>query len=170
MDIYSPNHVEFLSIFHQNIERLSQQQVEFDPAQIEKYSASLLKSGIGPTGNGTVVIRCAENGSFVMSRECPGRWFPAFYHAGNNPNEVADATGAGNAFLGAFTVRFGETGDVTEATIFGSVAASFVVEQVGMPGLTRKNRGSSLDGDEEEMEMWNGIRFLDRVEEYRDML
>jgi len=131
---------------------------------------SLLDSGIGPTGTGTIVIRCAEHGSFLVSRTYPGRWFPAFYQADKNPDRVVDATGAGNAFLGAFALRFGETGDLTEAAIFGSVAASFVIEQIGVPEFTRRNGYSPLGGGEEDMGMWNGVRVLDRVEEYRAVL
>lgn len=41
-------------------------------------------------------------------------------------------------FLGAFTATLAQTGDPKEAAIFGSVAASFAMEQYGIPKLTKK--------------------------------
>jgi ribokinase len=45
--------------------------------------------------------------------------------------EVIDAVGAGNAFCGAFLARLDEGLDV--AAVHASVAASYLLEQVGMP-------------------------------------
>ena len=54
-----------------------------------------------------------------------------------------------------------ETGDAVEASISGTVAASFAVEQVGLPYLTRSEKGK---GD---MEVWNGVDVRERLAEYR---
>lgn len=48
---------------------------------------------------------------------------------------VVDPTGAGNAFSGAFLVGYVETGDLVTAGLWGSVAASFIVETVGVSRL-----------------------------------
>jgi hypothetical protein len=50
--------------------------------------------------------------------------------------------------------------DLTEAAIAGSVAASFVIEQVGLP-----HRASRYG-----KEMWNGEEFPARVDRFRTML
>lgn len=73
---------------------------------------------------------------------------------------MVDPTGAGNAFLGAYAVGYLETGSVIEAACYGSVGASFAIEQVGMPEKT-------LDGDEE---LWNGVNVLSRLREYTSRL
>jgi fructose-1-phosphate kinase PfkB-like protein len=71
-----------------------------------------------------------------------------------------DTTGAGNSFLGAFTVKFQSTRDITEAVIAATVAASFTIEQVGLPIRT-------LSGGRE---LWNGEEVASRIERYRAML
>jgi sugar/nucleoside kinase (ribokinase family) len=153
VDVYSPNHIEFLATFHDGGSRAG-----FDRDAIAEHALQLLKSGVGEDGQGAVVVRCGEHGCLVASNSYPARWFPAFYRAGSS--RVVDATGAGNAFLGAFAVIFGISSNLDEAAIAGSVAASFLVEQVGLPDRTSK------DGKE----VWNGEAFLDRVERYGAML
>ena len=54
-----------------------------------------------------------------------------------------------------------QTGDAKEASIWGNVAASFAVEQVGLPQLTRCREWK---GDRE---MWNGRDVEERLVEYR---
>ncbi|KAK4897950.1 hypothetical protein LTR27_004334 [Elasticomyces elasticus] len=88
----------------------------------------------------------------------------SFVKAGIGPmadsDKVVDATGAGNAFLGAFAVGFCSTGSNVEAAVYGTVAASFALEQIGLPVRVG-------EGDEE---TWNGCRLMDRVHEYRQRL
>jgi sugar/nucleoside kinase (ribokinase family) len=47
------------------------------------------------------------------------------------PARVVDATGAGDAYCGGFMVGLQETGDPIEAAVWGTVAASFVIEDFG---------------------------------------
>jgi bifunctional ADP-heptose synthase (sugar kinase/adenylyltransferase) len=83
---------------------------------------------------------------------------PAFYESDNKilHPAVLDTTGAGNAFLGAFGAKLAETGDPIMAAASGTVAASFVVEQFGLPRLT--TQGSS--------ELWNGQDPDERLQHY----
>lgn len=46
---------------------------------------------------------------------------------------VVDPVGAGNAYCGGFLTGWVETGDLAEAGRRGAVAASFMLEQVGLP-------------------------------------
>jgi sugar/nucleoside kinase (ribokinase family) len=46
---------------------------------------------------------------------------------------VVDPTGAGNAFCGGFLAGWLQTGELRRAGLCGAVAASFLVEQVGLP-------------------------------------
>ena len=55
--------------------------------------------------------------------------FPAFKVS------VADPTGAGDVFATAFLVKYQQTGDPYEASIFANCAASFVVEKKGTEGI-----------------------------------
>lgn len=152
VDVYSPNHFEFLSIFKPGG---GPPPPVLDQKEIEHLALGLLQSGVGRDGNGTVVIRCGESGSLVASRSFPARWFPAFHNTSSGM--VTDATGAGNAFLGGFTVRLSETVDLEEAAVAGTVAASFAIEQIGLPRR-------SIVG---EREMWNGEEFSSRARNYR---
>ncbi|KAM7186949.1 Ribokinase-like protein [Naviculisporaceae sp. PSN 640] len=175
VDVYSPNHTEFLSIFDPN----SNRNTEFDKSLVEKLAKDLVEL----LGSQTkcdkctlIIIRCAEHGSLVLSRDHAVRWFPAYHGtvSTNSAMKVMDTTGAGNAFLGAFTARFADTGDVAEAMVYGSVASSFVVEQVGVPLLTRILDAPSSTGvsktSDIRRELWNGINFSERVHEYKRWL
>ena len=85
--------------------------------------------------------------------------FPAYYTSPTaaTPGELAtwqdklpktfDVTGGGNAFIGGFCIglvsqmndQIGNHGfmEFEIAAIYGNVSASFAIEQVGMPKLTR---------------------------------
>jgi len=155
VDVYSPNHMEFLATCDPSG---ALPLTNLDGEKITAHALRLLDSGVGLQGRGAVVIRCGEHGSVVVTRSYPARWFPAFYDGAST--KVVDATGARNAFLGALAVRFSEVADLTEAAVAGSVAASFAIEQVGLPRIT------FLDGKE----AWNGTQFSSRLEEYRAMI
>ncbi|KAK4175528.1 Ribokinase-like protein [Triangularia setosa] len=154
VDVYSPNHSELLAVFGS----LNTLPFSFDSKTIQDLALQLLHSGIGPTGQGAVVIRCGEHGSLAVSNSYPARWFPAFYDGSSS--KVVDATGAGNSFLGALTVKLAQGADLTAAVIMGTVAASLAIEQIGLPERV----------DESETETWNGFNVQSRVEEYRAKL
>jgi sugar/nucleoside kinase (ribokinase family) len=108
----------------------------------------------------TIVIRAGEHGCLICDHDLKSTWLPPFYESGpeggHNPR-VVDPTGAGNAFLGGYAVGYLTTGDHIEAACYGTVAASFALEQVGVPVLV-----AGRDG-----ETWNGERVLGRLEGYR---
>jgi bifunctional ADP-heptose synthase (sugar kinase/adenylyltransferase) len=85
-------------------------------------------------------------------------WLPSYYEAGTA--EVFDATGGGNTYLGRSLQSWKASGDVFEASVYGHVAASFAVEQIGLPAW-------ELSGGEE---MWNGVRVIRRLDQYREKL
>jgi len=152
VDVFSPNHLELAALF----ESLP---VASDRSKVEKLAMKFLSSGVGPEGKGAVVIRAGENGCFVQSRKIIPKWLPPFYMAGRGAEQVAkvvDPTGAGNSFLGAFSIGYLQTGHIIEAACYGSVAASFALEQVGIPE-------KSNEGDRE---LWNGAGVLERLHEY----
>jgi sugar/nucleoside kinase (ribokinase family) len=53
---------------------------------------------------------------------------------------VVDPTGAGNAYCGGFLAGYIETGDVLTAARYGAIAASFLVEQAGLPEINERLR------------------------------
>ncbi|ERT02983.1 carbohydrate/purine kinase [Sporothrix schenckii 1099-18] len=75
--------------------------------------------------------------------------------------QVVDPTGGGNSFLGGFTVALARGKSLDEAAAWGNVAASFAIEQVGVPVL-----GQDADGQE----TWNGVRVEDRYSAYASLL
>lgn len=75
-----------------------------------------------------VALRLGAEGSLVQRADTGETWrLPAF------PATVVDACGAGNAYCGGFLVGWVQTGDLRLAGLYGAVAASFLVEQVGLP-------------------------------------
>lgn len=112
------------------------------------------------------------------------RWIPAFHsnsydEDSNDPpqdeervegqageekrrkGKVIDPTGGGNTFLGGLAVALARGKNLEEAAAWGSVAASFAIEQVGMP---------ILGHDAEGRETWNGVIVDERFEEFKTRL
>ncbi|KAB8261297.1 putative PfkB family kinase [Aspergillus pseudonomiae] len=154
VDVFSPNHLELAALFGQSRPAVA------DKDKIEAQALRFLDSGVGRDGKGTVIVRAGEHGCLVIARDTSPIWLPPFYRSrpGDTPHaKVVDPTGAGNAFLGAFAAGYLQTGCIVEAACYGSVGASFAVEQVGMPEKI-SDRGE---------ELWNGANVLSRLHEYR---
>jgi len=47
------------------------------------------------------------------------------------PAQVEDLTGAGDSFCGGFSIGYHQTGDPIQAALYGTVSASFIIEQFG---------------------------------------
>ncbi|KAJ6110864.1 hypothetical protein N7486_003099 [Penicillium sp. IBT 16267x] len=153
VDVLSPNHLELAKLFSQAPE------AAFSKSRVEELASKLLGSGVGPDGTGVVVVRAGEHGCLVQSRDVPPRWLPPFYGSGfleERKFPVVDPTGAGNAFLGGYGVGYIQTGDAVQAACYGSVAASFALEQIGMPEKV----------DQGDTEVWNGVSVRARLREY----
>ncbi|GKT59028.1 MAK32 protein [Colletotrichum tofieldiae] len=86
------------------------------------------------------------------------QWIPAVH---NDRAKVVDPTGGGNTFLGGLAVALARGKSVEDAAIWGSVAASFAIEQVGVP---------QLDQDEKGNETWNGVSVEDRLAKFKTHL
>ncbi|KAK1780129.1 Ribokinase-like protein [Copromyces sp. CBS 386.78] len=82
------------------------------------------------------------------------RWLPAYH---TDAAKVVDPTGGGNTFLGGLAVALARGKSIEEACAWGSVAASFAIEQVGVPELGTDGEGS---------ETWNGERVEERLRGY----
>ncbi|PGH10030.1 hypothetical protein GX51_00297 [Blastomyces parvus] len=176
VDVVSPNDLELANMFGNkswNVSNSGDRAIADD----------IVKSGIGQDGNGMLVVRAGKDGCYAFSRDL-SLHIPA-YHAAN----VVDPTGAGNAFLGALAQAlvsndrkphrvvmstlgesaewtsivnsWGEQGRIPAALICATVAASFVIEQVGMPII------SYSDGGEES---WNGESYTERIRVYTKQL
>ncbi|MEN4099263.1 MAG: PfkB family carbohydrate kinase [Anaerolineaceae bacterium] len=90
-------------------------------------------------GARVVALRMGAAGSLAAS-VAAGRAF----HIPAAPARVVDPVGAGNAYCGGFLAGWVETGDIRQAALYGSVSASFLVEQVGAPVCTGKVREEAL--------------------------
>lgn len=121
-----------------------------------------LESGISATRDGGIVVRCGKDGCLV-TRRTTRAWMPAYHQSSE---KVIDPTGGGNGFLGGLAVGLVRGGEMPgvhnlgEAAMWGSIAASFAIEQVGMPVLRETEDG----------ETWNGVQVKDRLAEYRQLL
>ncbi|BEJ15674.1 hypothetical protein CspHIS471_0502790 [Cutaneotrichosporon sp. HIS471] len=86
----------------------------------------------------------------------PVYWAPAFWHPDmpGYKTKVVDPTGAGNALMGGLMAALDEGKDMHEAVVWANVAASFVIEQDGLPTI------KTILG----REVWNGDYPWERVE------
>lgn len=167
VDVLSPNYVELSGFYGGG----PGPRGEIDREFLTSTCADILFRGFGAQRKGAVVVRAGREGCYVATHSST-EWLPAYHKspedADAGPNvRVVDPTGGGNAFLGGLAVGLVRTGsgpsleNVNTAAAFASVAASFAIEQVGMPTLTR-----ALDGSE----LWNGVSVAERLREYMDDL
>ncbi|KAI1080899.1 Ribokinase-like protein [Whalleya microplaca] len=149
VNIFSPNHLELLSLFGVAV-------ADFDRSQIEKYAKELLGPGIGSYLE-AIVVRAGEHGCLVVDRSSI-TWLPPFFQGGDH---IVDTTGAGNTFLGAFAMVLERSGNLLEAAIQATVAASFSIEQVGLAKRTATTEAG---------ELWNNSSVTQRFGDYRDRI
>jgi sugar/nucleoside kinase (ribokinase family) len=131
VDIFSPNHVELASFFAQP----SNGSAFFDKATIEGQARKFMPAS--PSHALCILVRCAEHGCFLhcaISNGEHNEWLPADHLPGSD--KVVDTTGAGNAFLGGAAVGYLQHQSFSLAAAYGSVAASFAVETVGLPEVS----------------------------------
>ncbi|KAF8559040.1 Ribokinase-like protein [Imleria badia] len=103
---------------------------------VQSAALRFLDFGVGPSGNGCVIIRCAALGACVATREKGCRWVDAFWTP-HDASHIVDVTGAGNSFLGGLAAGLVlENGDMYQAAFYASVSASFTIEQLGLPSLS----------------------------------
>jgi sugar/nucleoside kinase (ribokinase family) len=182
VDVVSPNHLELGMMFEQP------GWTEESPTGQELVQ-KILNSGIGPDGKGCLVVRAGKDGSYAYSR-IQKIWLPAYHQPdSSDTTAVLDPTGAGNSFLGSlaqgmvsagrapFQVidsvleqsehwrkkmdAWGPQRDLPRALICASVAAGFVVEQIGVPQISVADNGR---------EFWNQSEFTERVRLYTQRL
>lgn len=144
VDVLSPNHLELQSLF-------GDVQCAFDASQIEALAKRFVDRGVGPKGEGVIVVRASEYGCLFKSRSIGSTWIPPFHDDELDLNtnvKVLDTTGAGNTFLPRFAVGYLKTPTFIEGACYGSVAASFALEQIGAPMLNCKEDGKEVWNDE----------------------
>lgn len=169
VDVFTPNHIELAKFLVESSDDFFDNCTEDSHrAKIEGLGREALVSGVGPEGKGTVLIRAGESGCVVQTKEAvsgevKSQWLAPFYQAKEGETQAAgvvDPTGAGNAFLGGFSIGYLQNGgNMMAAARYGAVAASFALEQVGMPTMSK-------EGNEE---LWNGTSVLGRLSEYEKL-
>jgi sugar/nucleoside kinase (ribokinase family) len=154
IEVVSPNHMELAAFFGLSASRGD----DVDRGVVEMCANEWLSSGIGlENGPGAIVVRAGKDGCYIATR-IQSKWLPAYHQS---PERVKDPTGGGNAFLGGLAVALARDKSLLEGAIWGSIAASFAIEQVGMP-----TRTVGLDGKER----WNGDRVSERLDHYLQRL
>ena len=182
VDVVSPNHMELGMMFEQPGWTV-------DSEQGQSLVQRIINSGIGPNGDGCLAIRAGKEGSYAYSRD-QKVWLPAYHQPdASGSTMVLDPTGAGNSFLGALAQGMVTAGrepfeviqsvlspseswskamkawsnrqDLPLALICATVAAGFVVEQIGVPQISMTGNGK---------ELWNQSEFTERVRLYTQRL
>ncbi|KAI5779223.1 Ribokinase-like protein [Geopyxis carbonaria] len=131
--------------------------------KIQLLASKIVDSGIAPSNGGAIVVRAGPDGCLIMCKKKDPLWLPAYYEStevdGNNHPNVVDPTGGGNTFIGGLGVALVRSGgNVRLAAAFATVAASFAIEQIGIPVLEGYDASSE--------ELWNGVKVMDRMNEY----
>lgn len=164
VDIFSPNHLELDALCGRL--KSTRERAGLGRGHVENCVSALF--GDHPDAfqpHQLCIIRAGEHGVLVAKRRQEESKNPLEmiwvdpYHRASDDSRIVDVTGAGNAFLGAFAVDIQQNGgDAIKAAIKASVAASFAVEQVGLP--------SFRPGTGDRPETWNDSSMSDRIREY----
>ncbi|KAL8762119.1 MAG: hypothetical protein Q9184_001835 [Pyrenodesmia sp. 2 TL-2023] len=158
VDVFSPNLEEFCNLLSIKIDLERPAGWEL----LREECTKLFGSSNGRSEK-ALVIRLGEKGCFIAQHNgCMS--LPA-YHEQNAASRVVDPTGGGNTFLGGFCIGVSQfagmspTEKFKEAALYGAVAASFAIEQVGMPTL------QPLASNEE---LWNADYVQRRLKMFRE--
>ncbi|MGH7186153.1 MAG: PfkB family carbohydrate kinase, partial [Pseudomonadota bacterium] len=76
---------------------------------------------------GQALVTAGKRGAWLQ----PGPGLELLHQPAFQPSSVIDSTGAGDAFIGAFLCRWGETRDRREALRFGAAAGALACETLG---------------------------------------
>ncbi len=179
VDVISPNLDEFTALLNVEID-LDQ---DSGRQTLDRKCKELLTLGFGCKPS-AVVVRLGERGCYC-AQSSRHTSFPAFHSPSSESRVeniqseaiqpeveeqqlknriVVDPTGGGNAFLGGFCIGLltdfhaRRLTNFEVACMYGSVAASFAIEQVGMPKLSYS--------ENDERELWNGESVHDRLTEF----
>jgi sugar/nucleoside kinase (ribokinase family) len=133
LDIFSPN--------------ISEAEAMLGLATPEELVVKLINAGAT-----CVALRMGEEGALVADAQSG-----QMVHVPAVETIVVDPIGAGNAFCGGFLVGWRETGDLQIAGLYGSVSASFLVEQIGLPSFSQsvwKEARNRLDRHRSRLEIF----------------
>ncbi|SJL17483.1 uncharacterized protein ARMOST_21035 [Armillaria ostoyae] len=150
IDVFSPNHEE-LELFLR----------EGHSIAVDETDIKSLVSMYAEFGSRTTVVRAGARGCFISNKNpllgaCTSRWLAPYWTAEEARENVLETTGAGNSFLGGLCAGMAIAGDdVFIGAAYGSVSASFVVQQPGLPRI--------FLGKEE---TWNGECPRQRLKRY----
>jgi sugar/nucleoside kinase (ribokinase family) len=136
-----------------------------DPKTTKRRKKDYVRGGLQPdTDMEALFAGLLQDADGIVAREeievDPGveKWVPAYH---TDPSKVVDPTGGGNTFLGGLGVALARGESLEDAVACATVAASFAIEQVGVPTIGR---------DAEGREAWNGHNVEDRLREFRERL
>lgn len=97
-----------------------------------------IAQGFAAHGPETVIIKLGAAGCLIYQKSLDRfTTLPCF------TTQVVDVTGAGDAFGGGFTAGFALTGDVITAAMYGTVSASFAIEDFGSLQLFNKSKADA---------------------------
>ena len=140
-DVVSPNVSELAALF------VAEETPEEELEHMEQRCATLLDGIFGEKG-GKLVIRCGSKGCYLRSNT-ERSTVPAYWSDSKSPDKVVDPIGAGNAFLGGLCIGLQaekptQLTTLEKGAVYGTVAASFAVEQVGLPRLSKRESGQEF--------------------------
>jgi sugar/nucleoside kinase (ribokinase family) len=185
-DLCTPEHIDSFKQAVQQVDIVSPNSEELagffagQRKSLEDMASDVVEWGIGPSTSGSLVVREGKDGCSAFSKR--HRIHLTAYHTPvvESQSKVVDPTGGGNAFLGALAMALSDgvcphmddanqlleldkdptpeaLSDLTLPLVHATIAASFVIEQPGMPTYQVQGDGK---------ETWNGECFGSRFGAY----
>ncbi|ORY22988.1 Ribokinase-like protein [Naematelia encephala] len=156
--VFSPNLLELQTI-------LSIKPTEPATLKDAEFAAHAFRDKLAGSGRDVpaIVVRAGELGSYTLSTTWTG-WVPAFWGE-DGQDKVVDVTGGGNGYLGGFMAGLLiSDGNMRTASIYGSTAASFAIEQRGLPRLSNTPHGERWNDDDPWQRLYTMARRVDEAE------
>mgnify|MGYP000848147612 CR=1 FL=1 len=121
-----PENRDAISDYLQHVDLFSLNLTEGRRLSNKEQAIEVMRYVLG-LGAKAVILRLGSKGSLVSDSK-------KIFHIPAAPGTVVDVTGGGNASTGGFLVGYCESGgDIVNAGICASVAASYVLQQFGLP-------------------------------------
>ena len=126
-DYDNPTHIDVALLREIDFLLPSRENLEMQSRFLEEEAIFAAAENLLSYGLDGIVVKQGSHGAHTFAQG-----WQEWKHIPIYPARTVDPTGAGDAFCGGFLVGLARTGDIIQAAQYGSVSASFMIEDFGV--------------------------------------